>query len=563
MTSILIASLPADHETAARMRDELQSRFDDVSLIDPGQTPDAIDAAIDDASALLVLVSAGWPQQIASQPTLAHAVENGLRHSALPVIAVLLDGAALPAVTALPETLRALAYMTAVSVNPGASFARDTLLLARQIESYFEAHRREPDAQARVGAEHQRREGRVPWNLVIIGTALVLGLAVLIASAGRGAYPAGGLLPLSGTTATPRPVDAALAAEPDIDLALGVVAGLTGDEEAQGIAMIRAAELALADRPQITVNDVSFRVELLALDSPCSAAGGVRAAEALVENDTIAGVIGHMCDISCSTSAPIYAAASYTTVSPACRAPELANTPHTSFNRVVPSAAYVSEAAARFVAQTLDAPRVAVVHDELIRNRAIGQTFAEAYDGPLAGVFPVISANLDADAVATEIRAESPAVVYYVGRPSTAAALASRLDGVTFVLAERAIAAEFVELAGADAEGAYVLDLLPPAGDALDELAARYADLYETVPESAIYAYTYDAVNLLLDGLEAAGTTGLDGEFVLDRGALQAFVRAYSGAGVTGPLACDGSGDCASAALAVFVIRDGALVAEG
>ena len=443
----------------------------------------------------------------------------------------------------------------------GATFARDMLTLGRQINSYFEAQQRDPDAQARTGAPHQRREGRIPWNLVIIGTALVTGIVLLVLSAGRGSYPAGGLLPLAGTTATPRPAAGAADAAPDIDLALGLVAGLTGSEEPLGVAMVRAAELALADRPEITVDGVTFRVELLALDSPCSASGGVRAAEMLVEDDAIAGVIGHMCDISCSTSAPIYAAASYTTISPACTAPELAGTPHQSFNRVIPSAAYVSEAAALFTAGTLDNPRVAVVHDELIRNRVIGQVFADAYAGPLAGVFPVISVNLDADAVAEEIRAEAPDVVYYAGRPSTAAALASRLDGVTFILAEREMAADFVDLAGADAEGAYVLDLLPPAGDAVDELAARYADLYDAVPGSAIYAYTVDAVNMLLDGLEAAGAAGLDGEFVLDRGALQAYIRAYEGAGITGPLVCDGSGDCGSAELQVYIIRDGELVA--
>ena len=560
MTHILISALPNDQPTAARMRDELQNRFDEASLIDPAQTAEAVDAAIDEASALLVLVSAGWAQHIQGQPTVFHAVESGLRHTALPVIAVLLDGAALPGVTDLPEPLRALPYMTTASVNQGASFERDVLNLSRQINSYFEAQQREPDAQARPGAQpHRRREGRIPWNLVIIGTALVTGIVLLILSAGQGAYPAGGLLPLAGTTATPRPVTDA---EPDIDLALGLVAGLSGSEEPLGVAMVRAAELALADRPEITINGAGFRVELLALDSPCSASGGVRAAETFAENDAIVGVIGHMCDISCWTSAPIYAGASYTTISPACTAPELASSGHASFNRVIPSAAYVSEIGAQFIAEALDAPRVAVVHDELIRNRAIGQAFVEAYAGPAAGVFPVISVNLDADAVAAEISAESPDVVYYVGRPSTVAALANRMVGVTFVLAERDIAAEFVELAGEDAEGAYALDLLPPTGDAIDALAARYAELYESAPESAIYAYTYDAVNMLLDGLEAAGTTGLDDEYVLDRGALQSYIRAYSGEGVTGTLVCDGSGDCGSAALQVYIIRDGQLIED-
>jgi ABC-type branched-subunit amino acid transport system substrate-binding protein len=99
--------------------------------------------------------------------------------------------------------------------------------------------------------------------------------------------------------------------------------------------------------------------------------------------------------------------------------------------------------------------------------------------------------------------------------------------------------------------------LLPPDTPALNQLAEQYQARFNLPPDDPIFAYSYDAMTMFLNTVQQVATVDADGKLIVDRAQLRDAVRAYHGEGVTGTLACDASGDCATAAYNVLVIHDG------
>ena len=125
---------------------------------------------------------------------------------------------------------------------------------------------------------------------------------------------------------------------PDEDVVIGLAVGLSGEGIAPlGIDIQRGAELALADRPTVTVDGKTFNVKLDVQDDQCSADGGQAVANRFASDGSIVGVVGPMCSSACRAAAPIFDAADYTSISPSCTAPDLTTSGYSSFNRAVVS----------------------------------------------------------------------------------------------------------------------------------------------------------------------------------------------------------------------------------
>ena len=65
---------------------------------------------------------------------------------------------------------------------------------------------------------------------------------------------------------------------------------------------------------------------------------------------------------------------------------------------------------------------------------------------------------------------------------------------------------------------------------------------------------------MLLDAIEAVGTIDDNGDLVIDRAALHDYIRSYDKDGLTGPLNCDGTGECAIAQIGFYQVVDGQYV---
>jgi branched-chain amino acid transport system substrate-binding protein len=131
----------------------------------------------------------------------------------------------------------------------------------------------------------------------------------------------------------------------------------------------------------------------------------------------------------------------------------------------------------------------------------------------------------------------------------------------------------------AAADGVFNPDFLAAAGDAAEDMYLSGPDLafsgdfyesqfvpeYESVsgqaePLSVFHAHAYDAVNMLLDAIEASAIQEGGTTFIPRTGLRDAFFAITGHEGITGTLQCDENGDCADAKISVSQVQDGEFV---
>ena len=95
---------------------------------------------------------------------------------------------------------------------------------------------------------------------------------------------------------------------------------ITGDVAFLGVPNQRAAELAVEDYGQIEGFDITIGT---GLDDLCSADGGQAAAQTIVADDQVVGVIGTSCSGAATAAAPLISAAGMVMISPSNTSPAL------------------------------------------------------------------------------------------------------------------------------------------------------------------------------------------------------------------------------------------------
>jgi branched-chain amino acid transport system substrate-binding protein len=355
---------------------------------------------------------------------------------------------------------------------------------------------------------------------------------------------------------------------PDGSVVLGVAAALSGEGLAPlGEDIVRGAELAVEDRPVVTVGDTEFAVSLDPQDDTCSAEGGQAVANLFASNPEIAGIVGPMCSSACRAAAPILDEAGYTSVTPSCTAPDLSTSDFSSFNRAVVSDAFQGVLAADFIFNELGVTTIATIHDGSPYGEGLvtvlGEAFAEL-GGEVVATDAVNVGDTDFRGLLEDIAQEEPELVYFGGFPAEGARLAQQLpdaglDDVIFMGADGIKTPEFIDLAGEAGEGVYASSSVGVASDLLDSVTERYVETYETEPTGPFYPNAYDAVNMLLDAVEAVGEVDDDGNLVIDRAALSEYVRSIAGfQGLVGEMNCDGTGECVVSDIEFVQVTDGA-----
>jgi len=366
--------------------------------------------------------------------------------------------------------------------------------------------------------------------------------------------------------------EAAVTVAPDGTVILGVAAALSGEGLAPlGEDIVRGAELALEDRPVVTIDGTDFPVSLDPQDDQCSAEGGQAVANLFASNPDIVGVVGPMCSSACRAAAPIFDEAGFTSISPSCTAADLSTSDFSSFNRAVVSDAFQGVLAAEFIFDTLGVTSIATLHDGSPYGEGLVAVLTDRFTelgGEVVAADAVNVGDTDFRGLLEEIADAEPELVYFGGFPAEAARLAQQLpdaglEDVIFMGADGIKTPEFIELAGDAAEGVYASSSIGVSSDRLEEVTERYTETYETEPTGPFYPNAYDAVNMFLDAIEAVGTVDDDGNLVVDRAALSEYVRSISDFdGLVGVLNCDGTGECAVSDIEFVHVEDGAFVQD-
>lgn len=135
------------HELVWRIRDELVARFGtdnvavDVATILPGEDfADAIHRDIGLSDALVVIIGPQWEAEIVRRATVGVAdyvrieIESALQRH-VPIVPILVGGAQMPSAEKLPDGVRPLCRLNALSVDFGREFIQHTMKLATTISN--------------------------------------------------------------------------------------------------------------------------------------------------------------------------------------------------------------------------------------------------------------------------------------------------------------------------------------------------------------------------------------------------------------------------------------------
>lgn len=355
------------------------------------------------------------------------------------------------------------------------------------------------------------------------------------------------------------------------NILLGNATSLSGDTAPFGIDITRGIELAIEDRPTVTVEGVEFGFTIDSQDELCSAEGGQAVANRFAVDENVVGVIGHMCSSSCNAAAPIYDSAGFTIISPSCTAPGLAQRGYTSFNRVVPADGIQGVLAAEYIYDVLGVTKIATLHDGSDYGDGLVAVVIPAFEalgGEVVASDAVNVGDTDFRALLEGFASAGPELIYFVGFPAEGSLLIQQfadagLDDVYFMSADGLVGPEYINLSGEVSEGTIASASIPTESDELDAFVVRYEETYNETPPGPYHVNAYDAFNLFANAIEEVGYLNEDGDLVVSRAALAEYIRSFSGyEGLTGLLSADGFGDTSSASIGFYYVEDGEFVLD-
>lgn len=320
-------------------------------------------------------------------------------------------------------------------------------------------------------------------------------------------------------------------------------------------------DVANDERGQVFGRDV----EVVHEDAGCAAAeDGQTAAQAIVADGTFAAVIGTTCSRTAVPAMPVLAAAGLVMISPSNTAPSLTNPDEADFGgpfyfRTAYNDNVQGAAVAKFACEELEVATAITLHDgspyaEQLQGVFVAQ-FEEQCGGETLGTEAIDPAEVAFQSLLEPLCADSPALFFFPIFSPAGPLVAQQTAQVA--------GCEDTILFGADGlkDGAFIAAAGEFAADKgmyfsgpdlnfgtryTDEfLPAYYALSGTTSPLAPYHAHGYDALNIILDAIEAVGVEDDAGTLFIPRDALRQYIADLTDyPGLTGTLTCNENGDC-------------------
>ncbi|MCY4279455.1 MAG: branched-chain amino acid ABC transporter substrate-binding protein [Acidimicrobiaceae bacterium] len=346
---------------------------------------------------------------------------------------------------------------------------------------------------------------------------------------------------------------------------------ITGDTASFGLPIHRGTEIAVDDYGQIKGFDVDLGA---GLDDLCSSDGGQAAAQTIVADDDVIGVLGTSCSGAAASAAPLITGAGMAMISAGNTSPsltsDLAGTPGENYNpgyyRTAHNDLYQGAAMAAFVYSELDLDTAAAIHDGDPYTQGLAQAFSDAYQelgGEITGFTAVNKGDTDMVPVLTELAAASPGALFFPIFQPEGDFVADQASGVpgledtVLLAADGLLTLPYLSLP--QTRGMYLSGPDQRFGENTNETTDRSADSfideynsrYGENPSAAFWAHSYDATVLLLNAIDAASWVE-DGHLMVDRQGVRDYLDNLSDyQGIIGNITCDDFGDCGAARITV------------
>jgi branched-chain amino acid transport system substrate-binding protein len=343
---------------------------------------------------------------------------------------------------------------------------------------------------------------------------------------------------------------------------IGVPVPLSGGNAKMGDDIAKAATLA-AEEVNAAGGVLGRKVEIVSFDDACDAQQSVTAAHKLLDAGVVA-VAGGYCSSAAIPASAVYHDAGVAFVADASSNPKLTDQGFENVFRVIGRDDQQGPYAAGFMVKTLNAKRIAIIHD----NTAYAKGLADATNAALKGMSGVQVVFFDAvtpgekdfSAVLTKVKSLNPDATYYTGYYPEGGLMAKQFKelGVSgkFMAGDANNDPTFVSEAGSASEGMFVTSTpLPQDQSSAKAFIGRYTKRWNQDP-GPYSALEYDAVNVVLDAIKRSG--------MADRAAIIKSLAATKGyQGATGTINFDKKGDRLSVLYITYIIKNGKFVVYG
>ena len=352
---------------------------------------------------------------------------------------------------------------------------------------------------------------------------------------------------------------------------ISLIAPLSGSLSKLGLGMRNAADLAV--KQANAANKVKgWRIVFDPEDDTATANVGAQVAAKVASDAQVAGVVGTLNSSVAQQVQPILDKANIVMISPANTNPTLTQgadpnnkqRPYRSYFRVATTDAIQGPFGADYAAKTLNAKKVAVIHDKKTYGQGLTDAFKTQFTkdgGQVLGTETINPGDKDFSAVLSKIKPQNPDLIYYGGEFPEAAPL-SQQAGQAGIKAPL-FGGDGIYDDGYIQQGGRSGDLATSVGAPADQLAsakkfiddynaAHYADKF-----SAYGAYAFDAANVIIAALAKV----LPGKSSINDTVRQAVITAVQDtrvSGVTGDVSFDQYGDTTSKVLTVYKVTNGA-----
>jgi len=347
---------------------------------------------------------------------------------------------------------------------------------------------------------------------------------------------------------------------------------LTGEAAFLGIPNDNAVKMAVDDYGDIKGHAVDVGTSH---DDLCSADGGQTAAQAIVSDKSVVGVIGTTCSGAATAAAPAISDAGMVLISPSNTSPALTSDLkgtagedyHEGYYRTAHNDLFQGQAAANFVNGNLGLSKVALIHDGDPYTNGLTTAFEDAFVG-LGGEIVIHTAvgKEDTDMVPalTEVAGAGPELIFFPIFPGAGTPLVQQaggvagLENVVLMAADGLSVDNFMELeesvgmffSGPDTRFAENTNETTDING--EQFLADYESEYGEPPSADFWGHAYDATTLLLRAIENIAVE--DGDTLhIDRRKLRDELTATDGfQGLIGEIGCDDFGDCGAARISIF-----------
>ena len=353
---------------------------------------------------------------------------------------------------------------------------------------------------------------------------------------------------------------------------------LSGGNAQLGLNMEYSVQLAVqqANSGTSQFGKLPFTLKFTKQDDQGSATQAPTAAQALIGDSSVMGVVGVAFSSAAKASGPFYSQANLATVSPSATAPDLADNGWKNFYRVVADDNAQGPADAQYLAKVVKATNVYVVDDASAYASGLATAFKgaagannlkiESETAPGTTQCQAGNGNVQQyDALASKVKNANPQAVFYAGYYCDFALLAKSLKSAgftgTLMSDDGSLDPKFVSQAGASVANDTLIScacsVLGSSGE-----ATNFATQFKALAGFAVGTYSaeaYDSANAIIDAMKQISSNG----GAITRDAVVTALKSVDFKGLSKEVKFESNGNIAGTAVYVNKVENGTITQLG